>query len=461
MLTLRTRPFQYQIDCHREIEDLNGIALVALPPGAGKSLTSLLFLHSHQKEIDVTVVVCPASVKWVWEGEARKHLGLRTEILEGKTARTDLIHPKTRMFIVNYDILGSWLPFLSSLKPKLIIGDECHYVSSYTARRSVYFRELCRGVPYILALSGTPLVNRPKELWNILNILRPKRWRNRFSFCHRYCGARFIFGRWDFRGASHLPELHRKLHQSVLVRRKEEEIFAQLPPRSRFVVPLDISNKKEYDKAVSDFAGWLRETNPGRASRAIKAERMVKLGYCLRLAAQGKLAAVTEWIDNFLDGGKKLLVFGIHDKVLTHLEERYQRICVRVDGSVTGKTRQKCFDQFNKVAKTRLLLGNIDAAGVGWSCSSTSDVAIIELPYSPGKLTQAEKRIHGVGRGLAGQRARSWLLIAHGTLEERLCEMLQRKQKNISRVLDGQKTRNDLEIFDQLLLELEGSVRGG
>lgn len=456
-MKLRSTPFPYQIQCVQEMEDFNGRALLALPMGSGKSLTALLYLYNHP-EISPVIVVCPASIKWVWESEVRKHLGERVEVLEGRTVKTSPILHKVRIVICNYDILHNWLSFLKALNPQMIIFDESHYLGGRKTLRTSASKELCKGIPKVFALSGTPLINRPAELWPTLNILRPEKWPNFFQFAHKHCNARFKFGHWDFSGASKLKELHEQLSRNVLVRRTEKEIFKDLPPMTRSIIPLDIDNKSDYNKALRDFIEWLKETNPDRVYSACRAEKIVQLGYLLRLAAIGKVSKACDWIDNYLDNEEKLLIFAVHKKVLSALEEKYANICVRVDGSVTGRKRQLAFDRFNKVKKTRLLLGNIDAAGVGWSCTATSDVAIVEMGWSPGKLMQAEKRVYGKNRGLPGRKGRSWLLVAHTTIEEKLCSILQKKQKVISKTLDGGRVRNEMEVYDQLLLEIEKSL---
>ena len=121
-----------------------------------------------------------------------------------------------------------------------------------------------------------------------------------------------------------------------------------------------------------------------------------------------------------------------------------------VDGSVTGKKRQKAFDQFLRHDATRLLIGNVKAAGVGWSAKGVSTVAFAELAWAPGTHTQAEDRIHGVGRGAKDRGAFAFYLVAKDTIEERLMELLQRKQKVLSAAIDGHRDAERFDVFDDL-----------
>ncbi len=445
----------YQQECVQEIEDFHGRALLALFMGAGKTPISLDYLQRHP-EITTVVAVVPSSLKWQWEREAATHIGVRANVISTRKVNTAAMNLNARLWIISYAVIHNWLDFfMEKCKPQMVIIDECHFLLDTRTLRTRSVRALCKNVPHILALSGTPLVNRPIELWPTLNILRPDVWSNRSVYCNRHCSPKLTYFGWTYQGASNLGELHTKMKRYVMVRRRIEDVLPQLPRVSRYIIPLDIDNRKEYAQAVRDFIGWLRTISPGKARRAAKAEKMVKIGYLLRMVAMAKMKGVFEWVDNFLIENDKLLLFGVHDKVLTALEDRYKKICVRVDGSTAGTKRQKAFDQFNQLPRTKLFLGNIDAAGVGWSCTATSDVALVETGWSPGKVDQAINRVRGLYRGVEGMPVRAWHLVAHQTVEEKLCEILQKKSITINKVLDGRRVVDNLDIFDLLMKEME------
>ena len=454
---MKTKLYPFQSDCVQEIEAFKGRALVACSMGLGKSIIALSYLHRHP-EITRAIVVCPASLKWNWELECKKHFGWRVEVLEGRKPSPMWDTALPRILVINYDILSGWIPLLKGLNPGLVIYDESHYIASRSSLRTRSLRALCEKVPRIIALSGTPLTNRPAELWPTLNVLRPDLYRSFFRFAHLHCAPkRGYWGGWDYSGAARLKTLHHNLKKHLLVRRRKEDVLSQLPPKRHYVIPLEISDSKQYSRAARDFLGWLREKSAAKARRASKAEKMVRTGYLVRLAAELKLKAVMTWVDNFLaESEEKLLLFGVHKNILNPLRERYGEGCILIDGSVVGKKRQEGFERFNKHKKTRLLIGNIDAAGVGWSCRSSSCVAFAEYPWVPGKLIQAMDRAHGLGRGVEGSPTEVWFLTAKGTIEERLCEILQRKQKIIDSTLDGKEAEQGLDVYDLLIKELEG-----
>lgn len=441
-----TKPFQFQKEDVEQIQKWNGRVLVANEMGTGKSLISLLWAHKNP-EVRPIVVVCPASLKWNWSNEASKHLNMRAEVLEGTrppALRRMRVH---HLVIINYDILTPWLKYLKSIEPKLIILDECHMLGSPSTKRTKAVRVLCKDVPHVLALSGTPLTNRPAELWPTLNILRPDLYPTSSVFAMTHCRPRKTPWGWEFKGATKLKKLHRDLTSAMMIRRLKKDVLDQLPVKQRNIVLFDIEKRKEYEQAKDDFLGWMSEHNPSRLSKAEKAQRLVQMGYLKRLVGQLKMKSVLSWIDAFLHGcDGKLVAFAIHKKAIAAILERYPKLSVVVDGSVTGRDRQIAVDRFQKDKRIRLFVGNIKAAGVGISLTAAKTSCFVEMDWVPGNHTQAEDRIHRIGQE---KETTCHYLIAKDTIEAHLVEIIQKKQEVISKILNGKKDQ-DVDIFDEL-----------
>jgi len=238
----------------------------------------------------------------------------------------------------------------------------------------------------------------------------------------------------------------------MMIRRLKCNVLDQLPPKSRHIVLVGIKRRGEYEHAIRDFIGWLSNINRAKAKRAKKAEKMVKMGYLLRLVSQLKLHSIYEWIDNFLeDSDGKLVIFGFHTAVLEALHKRYHNISVLVNGSVSSRKKQHAVDEFQTKKRIRLFIGNVRVAGVGLSLTAANDLAFVELRWTPGDHTQAEDRIHRIGQT---DPVSIYYLIARGTVEESLCKLLREKQGILDQVLDGTGKKNDLDIFDRLEREL-------
>ena len=237
-----TKLYQFQKEDVRELRRQRYRSLVASEMGTGKSIVALF--AAAESGARPVVVVCPAGLKYHWEAEALLHCGLRAEVLSGTRPprRCRFPHP---LVVINYDILGPWMPFLKKLDPELVILDEVQYIKNRAAQRTKNVQALCRGVKKIIGLSGTPLTNRPAELWVILNILWPDKFPSFTKYGFRYCRPSFEFGEIKFKGANHLPELHGKLKRYGMIRRLKKDVLTELPPKTRIVVPLPITARSQ------------------------------------------------------------------------------------------------------------------------------------------------------------------------------------------------------------------------
>lgn len=443
-----TKLMRYQQVGSALLEKYECRALLADEMGLGKTIQVLDAAKNFG--IKRMIVVCPAGLKYHWQAEAAKHFKMRSDIVSTMSPPRKLMLP-ARIIIVNYDILRAWWKTLKRTNPDLIILDEAQYIKSPSAQRTRAVRKLCKGVKHIIPMSGTPLTNRPAELFVVLNLLWPEEFPSEMPFYRRYCNPRFRRGRWEFKGAKRLPELHRRIKSLGMVRRLKKDVLKELPAKKTVVRTVDIIRRKEYDEAENNFVSWMQKNFKSRANRAVSTERMVQTGYLKRLAAELKLPAMTEWIDQFLEGSDgKLIAFGLHKKILGPLFERYNKhrgFSVLVDGSVTGHKRHLAFEQFQKSSKCRIIFAQFYAAGTGWNGSVSQDVVGLELPWEPATLVQAFDRPHRIGQlgSVTGT-----CLVAENTIETDLCEILQRKQRIISDVLDGEGKGNELPLVDEI-----------
>jgi len=446
-----TTPFKFQLHGVRQFHRFGGRCLVCWDVGLGKTLASLLYAQRH--DLRPVIVVCPASVKHQWKDEAAKHFQWQADVLEGLRPTANGFITKPRLVILNYDILKGWISWLKNLGPELVVLDECQNISTPKAIRSRLSKELCESVPHVLALSGTPIANRPIELWHPLRIVKPDLFPSMFHYGLEFCAPRKTpWGTWEFKGATKLDVLHDILLAKVMSRVRKEDVINQLPKKTRVVLPLLLTDRQQYEEAENDFVRWLVKYKPKKVFKALSAPALTQLGYLKRLAAELKLPFVLEWLDNWLktsDG--KILVFGIHKAIIKRLHERYYNDCVVIDGSTSNRMRRLAVSKFQKDAKTRLYIGNIRAGGIGLNLTAASTVAFAELDWQPVAHTQAEGRCFARLGDMHGLTA--YYFVARSTIEERLLALLERKQKTISAILDNSQ-EDDFSVIRQLTKEM-------
>lgn len=449
--------------------------MIADEMGLGKTAQGLAFMEGLAQRGErafPAVVVCPASLKLNWEREAGMWLPNRTTaVINGTNAD---IPDGVDIYIVNYDLFGrgalrrrndegkivTVYPMVEEfkyLRPRTIILDESHYVKNPDAHRTKACKELCHGVPNRVLLTGTPVLNRPFELIaqvQILGLLHEV-FGGRRAFIDRYCEAEVTRFGMSYNGAKNLDELNRKMRSAFFIRRKKEEVLTELPPKVRSYVPMSLANEREYRRAERDLIKWIMETDGVDAARRAKAaEHLVRIEKLKQLAAAGKLAAATAWIRDFLDTGEKLVVFATHKVIISHLKDalRDDYGAVVIDGSTSQRNRTAAVDRFQKDASTRVLVGNLQAAGVGLTLTAASNVAFLELGWTPAEHDQAEDRVHRIGQE---DSVTAWYLLAARTIDADIVDLLDEKRKVVTAATDG----GDL-ADGSILSDLIGRLRG-
>lgn len=442
---------QYQREGVKRLHALKGRALLADEPGLGKTVQALQYL-ADKPEFRPALIVCPASLKWHWRRDAKRHFGINVEVLEGTRAGYGRL---ADVSVINYDLLHDWQFRLYDAKLNMVIADECQALKGREAKRTKAAQSIIEGVPKRLFLSGTPIVNRPAEFWPVLNMIDPKRWPNFHVFGHRYCGPRKRPWGWTFDGASRTAELHKILVETCMIRRRTKDVLSDLPDIRRNVVPfkLNATDRREYVSARNDLVGWLRTNySEGASVKASKAEALAKTNVLGKLIAKLKTPYVIDWISVFLESGRKLITFAIHHETVNDLTRAFKHSAM-INGTVSSGQRAAEVDKFNNDGSCDLFVGNIDAAGTGWSSTACSDTSFAELGWVPGTHLQAEKRVHGLHRGVEGVRSSAWYLVVEDTIEETKCERLQQKQKNLDKALDGQSF-GEFDVFDEVIGDL-------
>jgi len=447
-LRLKGELYPFQKEGVSWIETHNGRALIADEMGLGKTVQAIGWMQLHP-EIRPVVIICPATLKLTWANEIAKWTDeTDVAILSGTRSRTI----KEKIIIINYDILHDWLSVLKIANPKLVILDEMHYIKSNSTKRTKATKLLTKGVDHVIALSGTPIINRPIEAFNTLKILNPDLFPDYWNFTRRYCNRKHNGFGWDVSGHANERELHQKLVSTLMIRRLKKDVLKELPDKIYSHIPIEINNSKEYDEAEWDFIEFVRQTKGDDAARrASNAEAFTKIEVLKQLSVKGKLKRAIEWIHDFLEVDGKLVVFATHVFIIDALMKEFSKIAVKIDGSTSMRERQIAVDKFQTDESVQLFVGNVKAAGVGITLTASSNVAFIELPWTPGELDQATDRCHRISQK---DTVNVYYLLAKGTIDMHLAQIIDMKRKVTSTVLDGQ-LHEDTSLLHELMKHYE------
>lgn len=283
-------------------------------------------------------------------------------------------------------------------RPARLFVDEAHRFKNYKAKRTkVCFKTLTNWFSRVVAMSGTPSPNkRPIELWPAIEALAPEvnDFKNFFHFGKTYCEAYQGAWGWDFSGSSNERQFEEKLTAKFMLRIRKQDVLKELPPK---IEELVILNGKLSPIAVGLEKELLKTFSP---SKPYKEAADGPIASYRRDVGLTKIPFAAEFIRNFLDDNSddSLIVFAVHQDVIAGLANGLSEYRPLV---ITGKTpvdeRQELVSQF-QIGKSRLFIGNIQAAGVGFTMTKASRVVFVEYSWTPADNDQAADRAHRIGQ---------------------------------------------------------------
>jgi len=430
-----------------------GKALLADSPGVGKSAQALGYItHSgHQRNL----IVCPASVKFVWEGEIGKWTELKSFVIDSKTNLNDIPFD-VNCVIINFDILKKFYNELMKYKWDSMVVDECHLIKTRSATRSKIVKSLTRNIPNVIMLTGTPVLSRPIEMFNMLSIIDPKVWNNYYSYAVKYCQGRQGYWGFEAKGASNLEELKGRISKYFL-RRTKEEVLSQLPPKNRIDIPIDLpeEERKQYELVESNLIKYLKEhkKTDKEIAKSLQAEKLVKLNLLREINTMGKIPTAKELIDNIIDAGEKVLVFSGFNAPLKELFEDYEEKAVLLLGETPVEERQEIIKKFQENPETEIFFGGTKSAGVGITLTAASNVIFLDLPWNPADLEQSENRAHRPGA--VYESLNIYQIISRDSVDGFMKKLLKRKQEIIDQLIEERDVDDEDTMIDDYIKMLE------
>ncbi len=382
---------------------------------------------------DRTLVVSPASVKYNWVAEVRKFTDVTARVLNGRTFEG----PSDAFFtIANYDVLTRNLDRLNAEKFGTLVLDEAHFVKNPRARRSraAYALE----APRRILLTGTPLLNRPEELYPLLDLASPGKWGTERDFRHRFTrrvtrlapDGRTVGGA----AGAHLADLRERL-RGVMIRRRKEDVLRELPPKVIEVqpVPLPDDARPAYEALERDLADHLASEGLDAAFRGHSWMRtLAKMHALKQFTIAERLPAARAWIAERALDGEKVVVFSQYLSPLHDLHRALDPSSLLIDGSVASEERLARANRLASDPAIVALVGQIQAAGVGLNFTAARHVLFLDLAWTPAAHAQATDRCHRIGQS---REVRVTFLVSPGTIDDHLQRILLEKQAIINTVM--------------------------
>lgn len=424
--------------------------LIGDEPGLGKTMQALGLMNLHPEWKHV-LIVCPASLKIMWRRAAEEWLVHQPWVMiAGQHFPTG-----ANVVIVNYDVLHKFVGDDDHPGPirrivwDLVVADEAHFAKNPTARRSMALHRI--NAHHRLYLTGTPICNRPAELWTLVSVLAPSVFNNYKEYSDRFCQVR-----GDNRaGKSILSDLQELVRSTCMIRRLKKQVLKDLPDKQRQVVELEPTTSEaaayvaeEQAIVAAEMEAMVKsrvrvELAKAAGERAYAAaladmkstqeDRFSKLSALRHKTALAKVPFVIEHLKNLVENDIKVVCFAHHHDVIDKIVAAFGAQAVELTGTSSMQERQHAIDGFQRDPKIKLFVGNILAAGTGITLTASDHVVFAELDWVPGNMTQAEDRCHRIGQ--KNNVTVEHLVLAQ-SLDSTMARILVNKQVTIDAALD-------------------------
>lgn len=424
--------------------------------GLGKTIQAIGIANADAT-VRKVLVICPAFLKLNWLREWRKwdvkRLNVAYTTKKGWTAECDFAD----VVITNYEMVKKFRAKIDAREWDLLVVDESHYLKNPKAQRTEQVlgskKKEIAGVKARrrVFMTGTPVLNKPVELWPLCEALDPHGLgRNFFAFAKRYCAAHNNGYGWDFSGASNLDELQGRLRGTFMVRRLKADVLKELPPKRRQIVPLTSDEieavvgkegdaaadfeRLQSELAIAEAMAKVDETYAERVKElqdasGVAFDEMAKVRHQVALA---KVGAAIDYIRDALEELPYVAIMCHHTDVAERLQAAFADVgALLVHGGKTPEERDAAAQAFQR-GEARVFVGTVKT-GVGYTITRATTMFFVELDWVPGNVSQAEDRIHRIGQT---DSVLIQHLVADGSIDARMAQTLVDKQDVIDRALD-------------------------
>lgn len=450
----KTKPFKHQQECF-DYAQTHRKFLLGDEQGLGKTKQSIDIAVSRKGQFKHCLIVCCVNgLKWNWQNEVEVHSHETAHILGEYTNRKgnkvigsvkqrleDLNTERDEFFLItnietvrNADVQKRLNTMCSDGTIGMVIIDEIHKCCNSTSSQGKAIHSLCSY--YKMALTGTPLMNSPVDLYNILKWLDVEN-HTLTQFKGYYC----IFGgglTQEIVGYKHMNELQKTLNRCMLRRKKEDAL--DLPDKVRTVEYLEMT--KEQTKLYNDIKDMITKDIDRILLQPNPLTELIRLRQCTgypgilssAITKSVKIDRLQELVAEATEAGEKVVVFSNWTSVT---DPAYKALQPYNPALVTGEVKNKAKEvkRFQSDETCKVIVGTIAAMGTGFTLTAANTVIFLDSPWNRANKEQAEDRAHRIG---TKGTVRVITLVAKDTIDERIEYVLEAKGQLSDIVVDGQ-----------------------
>ena len=469
----KTTPFQHQIDGFNYglqydrwlLGDEQGL-------GKTKQVIDIAVAKKLQKGYKHCLIICGVNgLKWNWVNEIATHsnesawiLGQRRkknhQLIIGSNADklADLMHLEaisSYFLITNVEsmrdekIVAQIAKYAKSKEIGLVAIDEVHKCKNPTSQQGkgiLKIQSECR-----IAMTGTPLMNSPLDLFIILKWLGYEK-HAFYAFKKHYCvyGG---YGGYEIMGYRNLNELQEQL-DSIMLRRLKKDVL-DLPEKTHINEYVEMTPKQEiiYKEVTAQIRANIDQIKMANNPLAELIRMRQATGYTGILSStikeSAKLDRMEELVEEAVENGKKVVIFSNWTQMTDVICDRLVKYSPAViTGGISDNMRQIMVDEFQNNDNCKVIIGTIGAMGTGLTLTAGTVEIFMDEPWNRANKGQAEDRCHRVG---TTENITIYTLLCKDTIDERINDLVEQKGKMADALVDGKIAIDKSDLLEFLI----------
>lgn len=475
-IIFKTKPFPHQLDGIRFGLNHDRF-LLCDDQGLGKTLQIIDLVECLGDKVQKALIICGVnSLKYNWREEVSKHSNEKGYVLgtryrkngkeylgSTKDKINDLSNlPDHKYIITNIETLrlgakkiGKYeydFPIANKIKELcndgtigLIAFDECHRAKDSTSLQGKAMLEI--SAPHMIAMSGTPLMNSPIDLYFPIKWLGYEN-HSLFEFKRHYCRLGG-YNDAEIMGYKNLDEL-RSLVDQIMLRRLKTEVL-DLPDKIEKLEYVEMSSKQsklylEVQQNTKTLIHQIRMSN-NPLSMLLRLRQVT--GWCgiidESIQESAKMQRMIELVEDIVSNNQKAIIFSnwtsiteVAIKLLSKYNPAY------ITGDVKQEERMNEVDRFQNDERCKVIVGTIGAMGTGLTLTSAQNVIFLDEPWTKALKNQAEDRAHRIGtKGTVSIIT----LMCKDTIDDRIHDLIEKKGKMSDALIDGKLSLEDINFL--------------
>ncbi len=467
----KTKPFEHQLQAFQYGLD-NDKWLLGDEQGLGKTkqVIDIAVARKLSKNYKHCLIICGVNgLKWNWRNEIKTHSDEGSYILGQRMQRgrltigsnqdkyndvVNLWDNDNYFIITNVESLRD-ATIVDALKQAcecgligMIAFDESHKAKNPSSQQAKGILKL--RAETMIAMTGTPLMNKPFDLYIILKWLGYEK-HAFYSFKQHY-GVFGGFGGYEVLGYKNLDELQERLNE-IMLRRLKTDVF-DLPEKLHIDEYVEMSAKQQqiYKEITMDIKMHIDEIKMASNPLAELIRMRQATGYTGILSStikeSAKLDRMEELVEEAIENGKKVVIFSNWTQITDAICERMKYGYGLITGQTPDNERQQMVDAFQNNPDIKVMIGTVGAMGTGITLTAGTVEIFMDEPWNKALKDQAEDRCHRIG---TTENVTIYTLMCKDTIDERIHELVEKKGLMADALIDGKLNVSSSEVLDYLL----------